>query len=1136
MKNLLTSLDRLPAFEQLLDSIKDSNNILIKTPQRLRPFLLSAVKSHINNGVLIITDNENSASLLGDVLRSFGIECNVFPEWETLPHERVSPDPETVYRRMRALNRLANKGVAICSSRATMFPVPAPSEKRHEPIELAFGESHNMDELINELTRIGYDRVVKVEAPGEIAVRGGLIDISPPTLPNPVRIEFFGDEVDSIRYFDPISQNSIEKTDKIVLFPVKELVLTEEKAKQAINILEPLKEEMGWLEEDIERLGSGIYFDGIEAYLPFLEPKTHTIFDYLGENSMVVIDKFEQFCEQAAEQHENQLQYIKEIEGSGLFPHSEKPYVINSLDAIDKLDVAKIRLVSVSTLEEQFESITIEAGPGFAGPTSIERIKTFTDNLLADGYRVIYCLQNDGTLKRTKELLEQADVQFAAGNNEISAPGVYLIKGIIHEGFIQHDIKLAFVTEEDLFGPARIARRQPFQHRTGQPVSRLSDLTEGDLVVHRTHGIGVFMGLLKQEINGTDSEYMQIEYLGGDKLFVPANSLDRITKYQSGTEGHAKLTRLGSGDWSKTTSKVKKSIKKLAINLAHLYRERAQLQGLKFSADSPWQTELEDAFPYEETSDQAQAINDVKHDMEGPRPMDRLVCGDVGFGKTEVALRAAFKCVVDGKQVMLLVPTTILARQHYKTFAQRMSPFPVRIGLLSRLVTTKDQKNTVEEFNAGQVDILIGTHALLSKNIQPPNLGLIIVDEEHRFGVGQKEKLKLLRKNVDSLTMTATPIPRTLQLSLSGIRDLSLMETPPTGRRPINTYVGVFDAALVKAAIRRELAREGQVFYVHNRVEDIYKIKEKLSSIVPEAAVEVIHGQMNKDELERVMNRFFDKEVHVLLSTSIIEAGIDIPNANTLIVDNAETLGLAQLYQIRGRIGRSHQKAHAYFLVQNSRILTKEAGKRLQALADLTALGSGLKIALKDLEIRGAGDLLGPEQHGQIENVGFDLYADMLSESVNEAKGEPVQRKSELTVTLPVDAYVPKDYVADQELRIELYRQLSGVTNQKEAKKIMKSIEDRFGKAPKQVLALAAICQVKAKGETLGLEVINYVRGKLKVKPISPELGEAAAPKLKGYYHNAEKAVILNTSEAKIIKDIDRLLDLLTNQKIQSQY
>lgn len=1139
MYNMLELLQKTSEYNEIRNSIETETITTVQTPERLRPFLLASLESKLRGGMLIITDSENSASQIGDALRSLGVVCNVFPEWETLPHERVSPDPETVFRRMRALDLLNKNGVVICSARATMFPAPSPEEMRHDPVRVSLGDRLPLDELTGKLVHMGYERVAKVEAPGEIAVRGGIVDISPPTLPYPVRMEFFGDEIDSIRFFDAISQNSVQKTEQITVYPVKELVLGSAKIDRAVSALEPLKKEMSWLEEDVERLRLGIYFDGIEAYLPFLEEKMHTIFDYLGEHAIVVIDKYERVIESIDEQLGNQLQYLREVEESGVFPHSEKPYVIDTAERLDNKDVAKLRLVSFSSQDTDIDDggkfIELEAAAGFSGAHSQLRIKSFTEGLVRDGYRVVYCLQNEGTLKRTAELLEDAGLEYKVDSDQFEQPGVYLVTGLLHEGFIQHSIKLALITQEDLYGPARIVRRQPFQHRAGQAISRLSDLSEGDPVVHRTHGIGIFKGLIKQEVGGSESEYMQIEYLGQDKLFVPVDSLDRITKYQGGGEGQTRLTKLGGSEWSRTKQKVNKSIKRLAINLAQLYRERAAMQGIRFSSDSPWQKELEDAFPYEETSDQAQAINEVKTDMENTKPMDRLVCGDVGFGKTEVAIRAAFKSVLDGKQAMILVPTTILAKQHFKTFSQRMGPFPVKIGLLSRLVAPKAQKDTLRQFNDGQIDILIGTHALLSKSIQPKNLGLIIVDEEHRFGVGQKERLKLLRKNVDSLAMTATPIPRTLQLSLTGIRDLSLMETPPAGRRPINTYVGIYDPALVKAAIRRELAREGQVFYLHNRIEDIYKAQGRLQSVVPEAMIGVAHGQMKKGELEAVMNAFLDKSINVLLSTSIIEAGIDIPNANTLIVDRAENLGLAQLYQIRGRIGRSHQKAHAYLLVQNSRILTKEAGKRLQALAELTALGSGLKIAMKDLEIRGAGDLLGPEQHGQIENVGFDLYADMLSESVKEAKGERVEQKSELTVTLPVNAYIPKSYIEDPELRIEVYRQLSEIADKKTAKKIIASVSDRFGKAPAELLRLARVCEIKSKGERVGLEVINFVRGELKMKPVDPDLGQAVAEQTGGRYHTAEKAIILNSTDKNILNDVDFLLVLLTNKNNPSK-
>lgn len=1126
--NLIAKFKDFGEFKKISTFILDKKKIKVQAARRVIPFIIASLKHKIKTGaMLIIVDSERSASQLCDALRTFGIPCNVFPEWETLPHERTSPDPETVFRRMRALRRISQKEVAVCSIRSAMFPVPSPSETRHIPVNIQAGMHLNMEELVGHLIRIGYERAVKVEAPGEIAVRGGLIDISPPSYPNPVRAEFFGNKVESLRYFDPISQSSVKKIQSITIYPSRELILTQEKIDRAVTILKRSEDQMSWLAEDVEKISNGIYFDGIEAYIPFLEKKTNTVFDYLDSGDIIVIGNGDQFKELAKQHFDNQIQYIEEIEESGLIPKSKTPYVKNIFDTIEHAGIATLEFVSFSAGEKDTATVSVEAGPGFLGPASRNRLRSFLGNLSRDKYWIFFILRDKGTLNRMSELLKEAGFDFFAGPGSFEKPGIYLLTGIIHEGFIIHKLKLAIVSQEDVFGGSRVIRRYPFQHRAGIPVTRLSDLLPNDFVVHRTHGIGIFKGLVKKSLNHHENEYMEIEYLGGDKLFVPANSLDRITKYRAGGDADIKITKLGSPEWGRTKQRVRKSVRKLAINLAQLYRERAQMPGFAFAPDAPWQTEIEDSFPYEETTDQAQAIKEVKSDMENSRPTDRLVCGDVGFGKTEVAIRAAFKAVMDGKQVMLLVPTTILARQHYKTFSERMAPFPITIGIISRLVNSKIQKETIEEFNNGRIDILIGTHALLRKSVAPKDLGLAIIDEEHRFGVGQKEKLRLLKKNIDILAMTATPIPRTLQLSLSGIRDLSLIETPPPGRRPINTYIGTYDPALVKAAIRREMARDGQTFYVHNRIEDIYEIKEKIELLVPEARIEVAHGQMRKRELETVMNDFLDHNIDVLLSTSIIEAGIDIPSVNTLIADNAESLGLAQLYQIRGRIGRSFQKAHAYFLVKSSKSLVKAAGERLRTLSELTALGSGLRIALKDLEIRGAGDILGAEQHGHILNVGFDLYTDLLAESVKEEKGEKTREKSEPAINLPVDAYIPQSYISAQELRIEAYRRLAETTGAGQTKVLIAELEDRFGKAPPEVVSLGKICELRAKSEQLGIEIINCLQGKIKVKPIEDSIGKSAANKLNGYYHKAEQAVIISARESEILHMVDKLLDLL---------
>lgn len=1124
---LTNKLEELDEFDKISNLILDKNKIEVQAARRVIPFIIAGLKNKIKtSGFLVIVDNERSASNLCDALRSFGIACNVFPEWETLPHERTSPDPETVFRRMRALHRISQKEVAVCSIRSAVLPVPSPGEKRHIPIEIQVGINLKMEKLISRLIESGYEKVVKVEAPGEIAIRGGLVDISPPTYPNPIRIEFFGDKIDSLRYFDPISQSSVKKIRSIMIYPSKELAITQQKIDRAVTILKESKEKMGWLIDDIERLSNGIYFDGIEAYIPFLEKEISTIFDYINADDVLVIDKSDQFKELSKQHLDNQIQYINDIESSGLFPKSETSYVNNISETIENLDIATLKFLSFAAKPEKSKAITFEGSPSFAG-TIPNRLKSFIDNLLQDNYQIVLILKDKGTLNRLSELLKEANFNFFIDINSFDRPGIYLLTGIIHEGFIIHKLKLAVVSQEDIFGKSKTIRRYPFQHRAGIPVTRLSDLLPNDFVVHRTHGIGIFKGLVKKSINHHENEYMEIEYLGGDKLFVPANSLDRITKYRAGGDVEIKITRLGSPEWNRTKHRIKKSVRKLAMNLAQLYRERAQMHGFVFAPDTPWQIELEDSFPYEETTDQAQAIKEIKLDMEKSGPMDRLVCGDVGYGKTEVAIRAAFKSIMDGKQVMLLVPTTILAKQHFKTFTERMAPFPIKIGLMSRLISPKIQEKTIDGFNKGKVDILIGTHALLRKSITPKDLGLIIIDEEHRFGVGQKEKLRLLKKNIDILAMTATPIPRTLQMSLSGIRNLSLIETPPPGRRPINTYIGIYDPALIKAAIRREMAREGQIFYVHNRIEDIYSVRKRLIGLVPEAKIEVAHGQMRKIALETVINDFLDYKIDVLLSTSIIEAGIDIPNVNTLIVGNAENLGLAQLYQIRGRIGRSFQKAHAYFLVQNAKVLAKAAGERLRTLSELTALGSGLRIALKDLEIRGAGDILGAEQHGHIMNVGFDLYTDLLAESIKEIKGEKTLERIEATINLPVDAYIPQSYISAQELRIEAYRRLAETTDTKQTKMLISELEDRFGKAPPEVANLSKVCELRARSEQLGIEIISYSQGKIKIKPISYPIGESITQKLNGYYHKAERAVIIPTKEDKVLQIASKLLDLL---------
>ena len=1000
----------------------------------------------------------------------------LFPAWETLPFERVSPATETMGRRLRVLWRLrcGVENPAVLPQ-VIVAPVRAlaqrlgPHVEDVVPIQVAPGQVLDRDELAAQLVAAGYRREYQVEARGEFAVRGSILDVYPSTADHPVRIDLWGDEVDRLQTFSVADQRATGDLGQPVdIFPCRELLPTEAVRGRAEKLIgaEP------WGRAQWERLSEGLLFDGMESWLPWLTDDERLLPDLLPDEALVLLVEPGRMRDRVGELNDEEESLANSLASTwGLPEGHDMPRLSLPFDRLLRHTGADAWTVLAAPDRPDTPHIAGTPIEGVHGDPSAfaGRVR----GLLDGGYRVVFAADGAGSAERIRRSLANEGVIAPVTGSPDTKPGARVAIAPLQKGFVLPALKLAVVAEADLTGRRRV-HRKPRGARRGEDF--YDDLKVGDYVVHNQHGVGRYSGMVARTMGGVERDYLLVEYKAGDKLYIPSDQVSSIRRYTGGES--PSLSRLGGTDWAKTRAKVKKAVQEIAQELVVLYRRRMATPGHAFPPDSPWQAEMEAAFPYEATPDQAKAIDDVKADMELPRPMDRLVCGDVGFGKTEVAIRAAFKAVQDGKQVAVLVPTTLLADQHGQTFRERFAGYPVRVEVLSRFLTAKEAKAVVRDVESGAVDVIVGTHRLLSEDVKFKDLGLLVVDEEQRFGVSHKEKMKKLRVGVDVLTMSATPIPRTLEMSLTGIRDMSLITTPPEDRQPILTYVGESDERAATEAIRRELLREGQVFYVHNRVADIENKAMEVRELVPEARVVVAHGQMDEGTLEKVMVDFADRVFDVLVSTTIIESGLDMPSVNTMVVDRADMLGLAQLYQLRGRVGRSGQRAYAYLFHPPDRVLSEEAYERLKTLGEFTDLGSGFKIAMRDLEIRGAGNLLGGEQSGHIAAVGFDLYCQMVTEAVSELTGEaPSEPPPEISIDVPVTASIPRDYIARDDLRMEAYRRLAAVMHKDDVEDIAAEWADRYGPPPPPAAALLAVGRVRAEAVRLGIRDVAVQKG-----------------------------------------------------------
>jgi transcription-repair coupling factor (superfamily II helicase) len=1170
LAGLLGAVADDPQFRQVADLASvDGGGVVpvggadVTAPAALRPFLaaaLTGLPGHATRFLLAVTATAREAEELTGALGSLLPTGRVayFPAWETLPHERLSPRSDTSGQRLAVLRRLAHPDPA--SSRtaavtAVVTPVRALLQPMVsgladvEPVKLAEGDTCELDEVLTRLVDIGYTRTDLVERRGEVAVRGGIIDVFPPAEEHPVRVELFGDVVEETRFFRVADQRSLgPAADGLWAPPCRELLLTPDVRDRAKH----LAADHPGLADVLGKLADGITVEGMEALAPVLAPRMELLLDHVPAGGVILACDPERIRARAADLVRTSREFLEaswvNAAAGGQAPIDLEASAFQSITQV-RAAADNLRLpwwtitpfdgsasdaspATVGTAPASTGSGPREAGEGGpdasffqmpesdsggqdrpalrlgAGPAPAYRGDTgraLADvrGWLGEGWRVVLVTEGHGPAQRLTEVLRGEGLGARLGDlDDVPEPGVPCVAtGLIPHGFTWDSVRLAVLTEADLVGQhvgPREARRMPSRRRGGiDPLQ----LTPGDYVVHEQHGVGRYQEMTSRSIQGAVREYLVIEYAPGkrgqppDRLYVPTDQLDQVTRYVGGEM--PSLHRLGGADWAKTKGRARKAVRQIASELIRLYSARMASPGHAFGPDTPWQRELEDAFPYVETADQLAAIDEAKRDMERPVPMDRLICGDVGYGKTEIAVRAAFKAVQDGMQVAVLVPTTLLAQQHQSTFSERYAPFPVVVRTLSRFQSDAEVAETLRGLADGTVDVVIGTHRLLSPDSRFARLGLVILDEEQRFGVEHKEYLKRLRTEVDVLSMSATPIPRTLEMGVAGIREMSTILTPPEERHPVLTMVGPYDEKQIAAAIRRELLRDGQVFFVHNRVSSINKVAAKVADLVPEARVVAAHGQMNEHRLERIMLEFLDRKHDVLVATTIVESGLDIPNANTLIVDRADAYGLAQLHQLRGRVGRGSERAYAYFLFPPEKPLTETAHERLATIAQHTEMGAGMYVALKDLEIRGAGNLLGGEQSGHIAGVGFDLYVRMIGEAVGELRDAGPAERAEVRVELPVNAHIPHSYVPGERLRLEAYTRIAAIDSTADITAVSEELADRYGPLPEPVLGLLAVASVRAQARKAGLTDITQQGTHIRFAPVDlPESRQVRAQRL----------------------------------------
>jgi len=1124
---LLDCLDEEPAFGLVRELSAAGGGAVVEATGSMHPVVVAEVVRHRSAGVpvFVVTATGREAEDVAAALPGLVPDARVvvFPSWETLPHERLSPSSDTVGRRVAVMRRLAHPDpaesmsqpidVVVTSVRAFLQPV-IKGIGDVEPLRLVVGDEAPLHELVARLVELGYERTDLVERRGQLAVRGGILDVFLPTEEHPLRVEFWGDTVEEVRTFAVGDQRSLELAENGLWAPaVRELLLTPKVRERAAELARTQPS----LTEMCDKLALGIPVEGMESLAPVLADGMTTPLELVSGASHVILLEPERVRRRAHDIVRTAEEFLMASWHNATVGNATPIDVAAASyrELSDMREIARGRsdgwwqitpLLTDEELDDDYEADRIRVSA-----TAIDSYRGDSAAALADlrlwtaaKARVVLLAEGHGSVQRLVEELADAGIPVMESVDLSAAPDrgiVTVTRGRLLHGFVLGACDLTVITETDIVGQrtsTKDMRRLPSRRR--RAIDPLT-LKPGDYVVHEQHGVGRYVDMAQRAVAGAEREYLVLEYASSkrgqpaDRLYVPMDQLDLITRYVGGES--PTVHRLGGADWQQAKGKARKAVKQIAGELIRLYAARQASKGFAFSPDTPWQRELEDAFPYVETPDQVACIDEVKADMEADTPMDRLVCGDVGFGKTEVALRAAFKAVQDGKQVVILVPTTLLVQQHLSTFSERYASFPVKVAALSRFNTEKEAKAVIEGVADGTVDVVIGTHRLLTSGVRFKDLGLVVIDEEQRFGVEHKEHLKALRTNVDVLAMSATPIPRTLEMAVTGIREMSVIQTPPEERHPVLTFVGPYDDRQISAAINRELMREGQVFFVHNRVESIDRVARRIGELVPDARIAVAHGQMNEATLEQVIVDFWDRQIDVLVCTTIVESGIDIANANTLIVDRADTFGLSQLHQLRGRVGRGRERAYSYFMFAPDKPLTELAHDRLATLAQHTDLGSGMHIAMKDLEIRGAGNLLGGEQSGHIADVGFDLYIRLVGEALAEHRDEPVVAPLDVKVELPIDAHIPAGYVPHERLRLEAYKRLADAATDAAVDEVAAELMDRYGPLPPTVESLLAVARFRVLARSAGLREVLLKGSAIHLHPVElPESGQMRLTRL----------------------------------------
>ncbi|MDZ4168609.1 MAG: transcription-repair coupling factor [Coriobacteriia bacterium] len=1092
LSDAFSSAESVAKIATLLDAGADAT---LAVPGLVRPAVVASMFTRHPRPMLVVLAGSESAERFARHTAAFlGREhVLLFPDRSDTPWSGATPDHEEVGQRARVLHAL-DKGravVVVAAARSLLRAVAPHGSCVYDPLTLVAGGQLDLTETAESLARMGYERVESADEPGLFAVRGGTLDVFPAGSQHPVRAELYGDEVDSLRRYVPGTGQAIGDSISSEIFPCRELVLSKRGAEAAENALRERALKDPLIAHELELLAQGVFFTGVERYLPLLYKRAASPTEYLGVDTLVVVAEPRALFDDTVRRREELEVAAKSVGYRSMAPNVTALEGLYLAPAqLDFGDRQRLTLLSLMRAGSGVDGDLVARRPEVSGGE--ERFVGGVRSLLAAGNRVSVAIPDRRTRRRVGDLLVESGVAVAElrdraadadedGQAKSWVPGTVLLSDVdVPAGFVVPDARVAVVSIDDVY-PRSMARRR---RREIDPTKVTFAFAPGDYVVHATHGIALFREVIRQEVLGAERDYLLLEYAKGDRLFVPVDQIDRVTKYVGPDGAAPRVTRLNTADWSRATGKARKAVRQLAFDLVDLYARRSTVTGHAYGADTPWQFEMEAMFPYVETPDQLAAIADVKSDMESDKPMDRLICGDVGYGKTEVAIRAAFKSAQDGKQVMVLCPTTILAQQHFTNFSERFAPFGLTVEVLSRFRSDVQQKAALEGFADGRVDVLVGTHRLLSRDVAPKDLGLIVIDEEQRFGVEHKEHLTNLREQVDVLAMSATPIPRTLQMSLSGVRDMSVIDTPPPNRFPVTVHVGEWDEDVVSGAIRRELERGGQVYYVSNRVRTIDDAVERVRRAAPEARIAVAHGQLSEKQLESVMEQFAANEADVLVATTIIESGIDNPHSNTLIIEDSQRLGLAQLYQLKGRVGRSHVKAYAFFLFPREGGLTEQAVERLMAIKEHDDLGSGIKIAMRDLEIRGAGSLIGAEQHGNLSAVGFDLFAQMLMEAVSEARGEPMVAFPDIRVDLPVPAFIPEVYLADVDERVRAYRRLAGAPAIEAVDAVAAELIEVHGALPEVTRNLVDIARMKAIASDVGITSISLVRNRIVLAPI----------------------------------------------------